>query len=53
MNTTELLNILTSDQVIKQYFVGVFPVDYIPKCNRKPAAFVINLDKRDEPAHIG
>ena len=31
------------------YFMGTFPRDSIPKVSRRPAAFIINTDSKNEP----
>lgn len=49
MNTIEILNILKSDQTVAQVFLGVFPINLLPKINKLPAALVINLDVSTMP----
>lgn len=49
MNTSEILAILKSDQAVEQIFLGVFPLDLLPKITNLPAALVVNLDPSDKP----
>jgi hypothetical protein len=49
MNSTEILTVLRSDQVLSQMIVGVFPIDKIPPPASVPSGFVINLDKHTLP----
>lgn len=49
MNTSEILAILKSDQAVKQIFLGVFPIDLLPKIAKLPAALVVNLDPSNKP----
>lgn len=50
MDTQQILNILRNDHCLRQIENGVFPVDLLPrKVERLPLAYVINLDKHNEP----
>jgi hypothetical protein len=49
MNTTEILNIVKSDKAVAQVFLGVFPLDLLPKVYKLPAALIVNLDASTMP----
>lgn len=50
MNSLQIEEILSHDQVTQKYFLGVFPSDQLPKkITRYPACFVCNVDKSTEP----
>ncbi len=50
MNTKELEDILSRNQVTKNVFQGVFAVDQLPKRNRKiPGLYIVNTDSSSEP----
>ena len=46
----QIKNILSRDKVTKDYFLDVFPSDYLPQeISRYPAYFVCNTDASNEP----
>lgn len=49
MITSEILNIMSCDDILNKMTLGVFPADRIPVEFPKPAAFVINLDNHNQP----
>lgn len=50
MNTLEIDAALKTNIYTKKYFVGVFPIDKIPKkIKYKPSLMVINTDKSNQP----
>jgi len=49
MNTVQILNKVNSDLVLKQVFLGVFPIDLIPKIQKYPSALIVNLDASNLP----
>lgn len=44
MNTTTIDKVLSSHPVSRKYYMGCFPADRIPKCQKFPCAAVLNLD---------
>lgn len=50
MNTLEIWNTLASNKYTKNYFIGVYPLDRIPKIiKNKPALLIVNHDKSNSP----
>ena len=50
MNSLQIKNILSLDDVTKHYFINVFPSDELPaRITHYPACFVCNVDKSTEP----
>jgi hypothetical protein len=49
MNTLEILDKIRNDSVLGHVFVGVFPINLLPKVKHFPAALIINLDSSNLP----
>lgn len=52
MNTTEIVNLLSSNKITRPYFLGCFPIDCLPDVNRfehVKFSLVVNLDKSTGP----
>lgn len=49
MNTIQVLEKVMNDNILKQNFIGVFPVDMLPKIYNVPCSLIVNLDPRRLP----
>lgn len=49
MNTIEILKVLSNDKIIGEIFLGVFPIDKVPKIKKYPSAMIVNLDDSSQP----
>lgn len=50
MNSVQIEKILNEEPVTRNYFLGVFPSDQLPRrIHRYPACFICNVDKSTEP----
>jgi len=51
MNTYQLTSILTSDQSVGPTFLGVFPIDKLPKSVKfnPPCSLIVNFDPSSQP----
>lgn len=50
MNSLHIQSVVDTDIKLKDTFVGVFPSDRLPhSVNRFPSAFIVNVDRHDEP----
>ena len=47
MNTTEIIHILKKNPVTKNYFDGVYPVDFLKNIINKPKLIICNTDSSD------
>jgi hypothetical protein len=50
MNNVQISHLLTSHNLTKHLFKGVFAADTLPKtCSNKPSAYIVNFDKQKDP----
>jgi len=49
MNTFDLSKKINSDLILKQCFIGVFPIDLSPKIGKYHSALILNLDDSSLP----
>jgi hypothetical protein len=49
MNTTEILQKVYEDPVLKQIFIGVYPFNVAPNIDLLPTALILNMDSSDLP----
>lgn len=50
MNTSQLECCIDCDMLLKQYVVGVFPIDRLPRdCAKYPCGFIVNTDVHSKP----
>ena len=50
MDTVELTHILTSDQYMKKYFIGVYAANHVPSnVSKAPVCFIANTDPSWKP----
>ena len=49
MNTYQINHILSTNPVTKNFFNGVFPIDFLKNITEKPQMIICNTDKSYEP----
>lgn len=49
MNTLDILKKVQNDEILKQHFLGVYPIDMLPNIHAIPCYFIVNLDPSSLP----
>ena len=48
MDNLSINQVMFKNPVTRKYFLGTFPADRIPRVNKFPASFVVNMDNSDK-----
>jgi len=52
MNTFDLSKKINNDLILKQCFIGLFPIDLAQKIVKYPSALLLNLDNSSSPTWL-